>query len=123
MIRQLLHLIIFQFFFLSLLQAQEIGIGEWRDHLPYNSTLSVTGGDNKIFCASSTSIFYFDKNDNSLNRMTRVNGLSDIGIARIGYNISNHSLIVAYKNTNLDIVDGANIYNMPDILNSSAITP
>ena len=123
MIRYLLSLIVLQFFFLPLLPAQELGIGEWRDHLPYNSTLSVTGGDNKIFCASSTSIFYFDKNDNSLNRLTRVNGLSDIGIARIEFNTSSNSLLVAYQNTNLDIVEGTTIYNMPDILNSTAITP
>lgn len=118
-----LSLIIFQFFILAYLNGQETGIGEWRDHLPYNSTLSVTGGNGKIYCASPYSIFYFDKNDNSLNRMTRISGLSDIGIARIGYNNENKTLMVAYKNTNLDLVQENAIINMPDILNSNAITP
>ena len=39
--------------------AQEIGIGEWRDHLPYNYGVSVTAGDGKIYCASEKSLFYY----------------------------------------------------------------
>lgn len=118
-----ISLIFLQLFFFSFIYAQETGIGEWRDHLPYNSTLSVTGGNGKIYCASPFSIFYFNKNDNTLNRMTRITGLSDIGIARIGYNDDNKTLVVAYKNTNLDLVEENTIVNMPDILNSTAVTP
>ncbi len=103
--------------------SQEIAIGEWRDHLPYQSTISVTAGDQKIYCATPYSIFYLDEVDNSINRLTRTSGLSDIGIARIGYNESAKTLLVAYENANIDLVKGNTVINMKDILNSEAVTP
>jgi len=103
--------------------AQEVGIGQWREHLPYSSTVSVTEGNDRIYCATPYSIFYLDKNDNSINRMTRISGLSDMGIQKIDFSKENNTLVIAYSNTNIDLVKGNFIINMPDIINSNAITP
>jgi len=103
--------------------AQEIGIGEWRDHLPYNYGVSVTAGDGKIYCASEKSLFYYNPNDNSVNKLSRVQGLSDIGISTIGFNNAYKTLVIAYSNTNIDLIKGNTIINKSDILNSIAITP
>ena len=103
--------------------AQEIGIGEWRDHLPYNYGVSVTAGDGKIYCASEKSLFYYLPSDNSVNKLSRVQGLSDIGISTIGFNNAYKTLVIAYSNTNIDLIKENTIINKSDILNSSAITP
>lgn len=103
--------------------AQTVGIGEWRDHLPYQSTISVTDGENKIYCATPYSLFYLNQSDNSINRITTISGLSDIGIVKIGYNKAYSTLLIAYSNTNIDLIKGDEIINMSDIINSSAITP
>lgn len=103
--------------------SQQIGIGEWRDHLPYNHTISVTEGLNRIYCATPHNIFYFDKNDNSINRLTRISGLNDIGISRIGFNQDSKTLVIAYSNTNIDLIKENTVINMSDILESNAITP
>lgn len=107
----------------SSLFAQEVGIGEWRDHLPYKSTVSVTASNENIYCATPYSIFYYNKSENSVNRFTRISGLSDIDIARVGFNLDYNTLLVAYENTNIDLVKGNVIINMRDIINSDAITP
>lgn len=103
--------------------AQDIGIGEWRDHLPYNYGISVTAGDGRIYCASEKSLFYYYPEDNSVNKLSRVQGLSDIGISTIGFNNEYKTLVIAYSNTNIDLIKGNTIINKSDILNSSAITP
>ncbi|RLD59960.1 MAG: hypothetical protein DRJ05_05550 [Bacteroidetes bacterium] len=103
--------------------AQEFGVGQWREHLPYASTISVTEGNGLVFCATPYSIFYFNKNDNSVRRLTRISGLSDMGIEKIDYNHPNNTLVIAYSNTNIDLIKGNIITNMPDIINSNAITP
>jgi hypothetical protein len=103
--------------------SQAIGIGEWRDHLPYNQTVSLTEGLDRIYTATPYSIFYFDQNDNSINRISRINGLSDIGISRIGFNKETQTLLIAYSNTNIDLVKNGTVINMSDILESNAITP
>ncbi len=103
--------------------AQDIAIGEWRDHLPYQKAHSVASDGTNVYCATDYGVFYYNKNDNSLNRLTRVQGLTDVGVAKIGYNDQVNTLVVTYKNTNIDIIKGKTIINMPDILSSSAITP
>ncbi len=123
MMKQLLTFFTVQFVFLSALFSQDIGIGEWRDHLPYNSTTSVTAGNGFIYCATPYSLFYFDKADNTLTRMTKISGLSDIGISKIAFNDPTNTLVVGYSNTNLDLIKGTDIINMSDIINSDAIPP
>lgn len=93
----------------------QIAIGEWRDHLPYNRAISVADAGEKIYCATEFSLFYFDQNDQSINRMSKVNGLSDIGISAIGYNPEYNTLLIAYTNTNIDLVKDGDIINISDI--------
>lgn len=103
--------------------AQGIAIGEWRDHLPYQSTHTLTSDPDNVYCASDNGLFYYNKHDKSLHRLGRVEGLSDVGIARISYNPEAACLFVGYSNSNIDLVKGKTIINLPDILNSSAVTP
>ena len=61
-------------------------------------------------------LFYYDKEDNSIHILNKVNGLSDIGISTIRYNESRQKLFVAYTNANVDLIDKeGNITNMSDI--------
>jgi hypothetical protein len=124
MVKKIFHysLICFMLSFANGL-AQEVGIGQWRDHLPYRSAISVASDGNRVFAATASSLFYFNKSDNSINRLNRISGLNDIGISRIAYHKSHNTLLIAYSNTNIDLIKGNVIINMPDILTSSAITP
>jgi hypothetical protein len=89
----------------------------WLDHLPYTNCKAVAEADNLIYVATPSSVFYFNKTDNSLNRLNKVslNGLSDIGISAIAYCSKLNTLVVAYSNTNLDLVKGSTVVNIPDI--------
>lgn len=94
----------------------QIPNGAWRDHLPYNSGLRLAEFDNRIFCLSSAgSLFSFNTIDNSINKHSKVNGLSDAGISTIGYSIVNHTFIIGYKNGNIDLVKNDSVINIPDI--------
>ena len=95
--------------------SQEIRIGDWRDHLPYSKTVSITEVENKIFCATPYSLFFYNKEDYSVVRLTKVNGLTDMGISTIKYDTENQTLVVAYTNTNIDLLKGNAIINISDI--------
>ena len=85
---------IFKPIFFSLLVAvlfplyaqTQIAIGEWRDHLPYLRTIAVVDAGDRVYCATDYSLFYYDKTDYTITRLTKVNGLSDIGISSMSYN-------------------------------------
>ena len=93
-----------------------VGIGNWRTHLPYQKVIDVEPVGNKIYAATPFELFYYDTQDNSINILNKINGLSDIGISTIAYNESQRKLFVAYTNANVDLVynDGT-IKNMSDI--------
>ncbi len=97
--------------------AQNVNYNQWLDHLPYNNCKAVAEVGNLIYAATPYSLFYFDKNDNSLNRLNKVTpgGLTDIGISSIAYCSKLNTLVVAYSNTNIDLVKGSDIVNIPDI--------
>lgn len=115
--------IFFSTLFISLsISAQDVGIGAWKEHLSYKNGLSVTEGNGKIFCATTSGIFSLNRNDNSMDRMSKVNGLSDVEGTVINYNKYNNKLLIAYKNSNIDIVeDNGSITNISDIKRKSII--
>ena len=96
--------------------SQGTAIGSWRTHLPYDNVIDVAVVDDMVFAATPLSIFTYNKLDNRVDRFDKVKGLNDIGISKLGYNSNTDEILVAYTNTNLDIIrmDGS-IINIPDI--------
>jgi streptogramin lyase len=90
-------------------------IGSWKEYLPYNSAIDVAAGDNKIYCATPYSLFTVGVQDNSIERLSKITGLSETGISAIHYDETNHKLFIAYANSNIDIVYRNDIFNIPDI--------
>jgi ligand-binding sensor domain-containing protein len=99
-----------------------VSIGNWRTHLPYQKVIGVEPIGNKIYAATQYELFYYDTQDNSINILNKINGLSDIGISTIGYNESQRKLFVAYTNANVDLIDyNGNIHNMSDIKDKNIV--
>lgn len=98
------------------IQAQDLAIGDWRSHLPYTFAVSVTQSDEAIYFAGTESVFSMNKIDNSIELFNKVTGLSDAGIQRINFNKHNNTLLIAYSNSNMDLVLADN-----SVINISAI--
>lgn len=91
-------------------------IGDWRDHLNSQQTSQVIKGDN-IYCSANNHIFYLtDKNETG--RFSKTNGLNDVGIQYLGWDITTRQLVIAYSNSNLDILKDATVRNISDIKRS-----
>lgn len=94
--------------------AQPI-IGEWTDYQSYASAKNVVDTGDKVYCVTEGGLFSFNKTDNSIQKMSGINGLSDVGVQRLAYNKDNNVLLIAYKNANVDLLIGNTIYNLSDI--------
>src|SRR5690606_3105003 len=78
MMRRVILLIVYYFITLAANAQLEIPPVEgWREHLPYHSAISVTAGNDKIFAATPFSLFSVDLTDNSIERFSKINGLSE----------------------------------------------
>ncbi|MDY0076130.1 MAG: two-component regulator propeller domain-containing protein [Bacteroidales bacterium] len=101
--------------------AQNMGIGEWRTHLPYQKVIDVDIWNSKTYAATPYDLFVYDQDDNSISLLNKVNGLSDIGISAIQYNAEYEVLLVAYSNTNVDLIHADGISNISDIKDKELI--
>lgn len=100
----------------SFLRAQ-IPAGSWRVHLPFFNNNSVTTVGTKIYCGSASGIFALEVEDGSVERLSRINGFSDVEVKIIKHHADLKTTLVVYENGNIDVVDEVThqIYNIPDI--------
>ena len=96
-------------------------IGAWSVHLPYYECKSVTLNSSYVWTATDNSLFRLSKADFSTEKITKIEGLSDLSIGTIEYNPYNGVVIVGYQNGNLDIIKGNRVYNLPDIKRSQIV--
>lgn len=99
----------------SVLLSGQTPVGSWTDHLNYNLARTVAVGEREIFASTGSSLMVYNKNFNQLRKISRVNGLSETGISTIGWSDFNETLVVAYLTSNVDLIKGNVIYNIPDI--------
>lgn len=92
-------------------------IGDWRLHFSYENSIDLISTPNKIYSATNDAILVFDKDDNTSRSFDKANALSDIGVSAIGYASASNTVIVAYNSSNIDLIKGNTIVNMPDIVN------
>lgn len=115
-LRKQLYFILFISFLVNGLQAQsDIAIGTWQSHLPYQKTNLVTQSTEKVFYATDESVFFFDKEDKTVDFLTKIEGLSETGIQNLLYDEVNEQLIVAYFNGVFDIVTADDVFRVSDI--------
>ena len=95
--------------------AQDIAIGQWRDHLAYKQGSSIAVAEKLIYCISNGNLYTYNLDDNSINRATKVDGYSDIAAVKVAYNEIAKAVVIAYTNTNIDVVKGGKIINISDI--------
>jgi hypothetical protein len=113
---------LFLFFFLfvqlsSFAQNRTPPIGQWREHLNYQQTIQVLKGD-KIYCATTTHLFSVDP-DNDIERFTKITGLNDINVQSIGWDATTQQVVIAYSNSNVDLLKGNTVKNIGDIKRST----
>jgi len=97
-------------------------IGGWTAHLPYQSARWVTQSQDKVIFSTEWSLLTVDKGDLSRETLSKVDGLSDIGIFRTAFDQSNDQLIIAYTNSNLDVVRGNEVINLPNIMTNQNVS-
>lgn len=94
----------------------QVPIGHWTTHAPGAKVINVEKVHEKIFAATPYEIFYYNTGDNSINKLTKVNGLSDFGVSVMRYNPATDQILVGYSNANIDIIDkDDNVSNINDI--------
>ena len=113
MFRKLLHGFLTIIILSNYNAAAQIPIGQWREHSNYQHAIQVLKG-NQIYCATKTNVFAID-DQGVTTRFSKTNGLNDVGVSCIGWDDLTQQLVIAYENSNLDIIRGSIVKNIADI--------
>lgn len=107
---------------LPLLAQTPLKIGQWQEHLPFRSGISVTQSDTKVYYGTPYALLVFDKADPSIfHKMTKVEGLSQVGAALVKYNRGSNILAVAYDNAVIDLVSPTGVLTLLNLPKSNII--
>ncbi len=93
--------------------SQNVAIGQWRSYLPYTTGNYVTQNASTVYYAADFSLLAIEKDENSVERLTKVNGLSDVEISLLKHSPFNDVLIAVYENRNIDFITPDGIVNFP----------
>ncbi|WP_421977019.1 two-component regulator propeller domain-containing protein [Roseivirga seohaensis] len=100
----------------------QIPVFNWRSHISYNNVIDIAAAGELIYAASPNGLFFVDLSENSVNRLTKSNGLSDVSIGAIGYDSDSKTLVIGYSNGNIDLLSGNGIHNIRTVLEAPTTT-
>lgn len=109
------HHIIIAILLLPFLGMGQIAVGQWRSHLPLNKAEKLTVAGSKVYVASESGIFIYDREQGTLETLSKSDGLSDVGITEIKYYEERQILFIGYENGNIDLIKDKVITNVNDI--------
>jgi hypothetical protein len=101
-------------FYCSALIAQT-PVGIWSDHLNYSIAKNIAVGSKDVYASTGSSILVYNKEFEETRKLSTVNGLTETGISTIEWSEEYNVLVIAYATTNIDLVKGSQVINIPDI--------
>lgn len=100
--------------------AQDRQLGTWKVFMAYGSGVGFGDGGDKVFSASASAVFSYDKATGVIQTYDKATGLSEVGVKTIAVNKTANVFAIAYNNSNLDFVfNGTDVYNIADIKNQN----
>lgn len=95
--------------------GQSTRIGAWTSHMPYQQAMQVLNTGNEVYCIASGGLFILNLKDSSMQVLTKQDGLTGTNMKTGAYDAATKTVIIAYDNTNIDLIRGREIINIDDI--------
>ncbi len=90
-------------------------MGGWTLHVPAREASSVVAHGDIIYTAFDNGVLEYDRNAKEKSLITSTNGLSDVSISTLGYEPNSGTVVIGYKNGNVDLLKDNSIFNLPAI--------
>ncbi len=122
--------ILFHFLFPTenfLIPKTNAQIGTWRTHFNYLNTKDLAIVEKNIYCVTENGFFYYDTEAKQTVKLSKIDGFTETGITKIGYNLSLKTLVITYQTGNIDLLtvntkgEPIKIINIPLLKESASI--
>ncbi len=101
----------------------DLRIGEWKSYMSHSTGNFVAQSPQHIYYGTNGGLVAINKSNEEVSFTTKVEGLSDISVQTLAWDHKSSRLIIAYKNSNLDLYDPSSqqVINLPDIQRNERI--
>lgn len=107
-------------FLLSALPYQaQVGMGQWRMHIPPNNAKGIVIANNAVYMALEKGMLEYDLEAGEKTLWTAANFLSSPTLTAIGHEPESNTVIIGYSNGNVDLLVNQEIINIPAIVQAS----
>ena len=101
---------------LNTLLASAASIGNWNLYQSYYNVTEIERVGQVVYVLASNSLFAYNMNDQSVQSYDKLNSLSDCGIAHIAWCPTAKRLVIAYTDSNIDLLEpNGNCINVSDL--------
>lgn len=100
---------------LQLTKAQVISSKKWADLFSYNSVIAMKEDNGKIIAATENGIFYYTISTGEITKLSKANGLHNIGITAFDYNPQTKMGLIGYSDGSMDVMTPQDIKFVVDI--------
>lgn len=102
-------------------QNNELMIGAWREHVPFHKANSVSKNGDLIYCGTEAAILVYNFQTKELKRYTTIEGLSDVNVITTEFCHATNTLVIVYKNGNIDLLQNGRVTNIPFVMNANIV--
>lgn len=93
----------------------QLPMGGWKTFFSYGNACNIVQSKDKIYALSAGNLFSIDKEYESIETYTKLTGLTDGNISKIAYCQAENTLVIVYKNCNIDLLTNSRIINVSDL--------
>ena len=90
------------FLVVSFISSAQVAVGQWQDHFSYNNGKQIIVVDNTIYMISENGILKYNKDNSEIEKLTKINYLSDITPSAIAYDEQTKNIIIGYSSGNIE---------------------
>ena len=108
------------FFFLCALTFAQVP-GTWNEYFSFRNVQQLESVDDNVFALSENGIFIYNTSSQEIQKITKLNGLSTVGLTCMAFCDSTSSFLIGYNDGTLDILDypSLKVKPIPTIANKS----
>lgn len=100
---------------LQFMKAQVISSKKWADLFSYNNVLAMKEDNGKIIAATENGIFYYTISTGEITKLSKVNGLHNVGITAFDYDSKSKIGVIGYENGSMDVITPNEVKYIVDI--------
>lgn len=94
--------------------TQNVAVGSWDSHLPYNTAKGLATDGNRLYTLCNQAFFSINSNNTGdMVKYSKIDGMSDIGMNCAAYDMATSTLVLVYDNGNIDLFKDNTFYNLP----------